>query len=485
MKRLSVSTLAQALVKGNCTLKDCLAVIDKAGFGFAVLENEIGQFQRVVTDGDIRRLLVSNFPLESRLEDVLLTEESVVCLISDEASVASYFNETVRIVPVIDNKRQLVQVYYADVRGFVPVYDTSFGIEELQNVSDCLQTGWISPNGKYSKRFATDLAEISGVDFCELTSSGTTALHLAMLALNIGPGDEVIVPSLSFIATANAVRYVGATPVFADVSPFDWNLDVCAAEKLINSNTKAIILVHLYGVPGCVSEFRKLADENDLFFIEDCAEAQGAEVDGAPVGSFGDISCFSFFGNKVISTGEGGCVLTNDAGLADRVSLFKNHGMRKSERYKHLVLGYNYRMTDIQAAVGCAQLSKLPGIVAKKIEIGEMYKHYLDGLPLDTPFKTFDGDTRTIVYWLYSFKILDSKPGCRDKLSEFLALNNVDSRPVFPLIHSQPSYRQSLDLEHSSKISADSLSLPSSPLLTEENIKNISHLVVEWCNKNL
>ena len=235
---------------------------------------------------------------------------------------------------------------------FIPVSAPTLAGNEKRYVMDCLESNWISARGKYVEQFEAAFAEFCGVRHGVSCTNGTVALHLALLALGIGPGDEVIVPTLTFVATANAVRYCGATPVFVDCEPETWNIDPGLIESRITPKTKAIIVVHLYGHPVDMDAVMSLADRHGLFVVEDAAEAHGAIYRGRMVGSIGHIATFSFFGNKVISTGEGGMVTTDDAELARIVRLLKEQGMDPKRRYWYPVVGYNYRMTNVTAAIG-------------------------------------------------------------------------------------------------------------------------------------
>ncbi|NQU99168.1 MAG: DegT/DnrJ/EryC1/StrS aminotransferase family protein, partial [Parcubacteria group bacterium] len=241
----------------------------------------------------------------------------------------------------------------------IQVSKPSLGREELNNVMEAIKSSWISSKGKFITEFEENFAEYCGVKYGIATANGTVALHLALKALKISKGDEVIVPDLTFIATANVVTYCNAKPIFIDSNPDYWCIDPEKIEEKITTKTKAIIPVHLYGHPCDMDAITKIAKKYGLYVIEDAAEAHGAGYKGKKVGSFGDISCFSFYGNKIITTGEGGMCLTNNQKLAERMKILRDHGMSPDKRYWYDVIGFNYRMTNIQAAIGVAQLKKI------------------------------------------------------------------------------------------------------------------------------
>ena len=253
-----------------------------------------------------------------------------------------------------------------ETNKFLPVAEPDLGPLEERYLLDAFQSGWISSIGEYIQRFEEGFAKFCGAGHGIAVSSGTVAIHLALLAAGVGPGDEVIVPTLTFVGTVSPVKYVGATPVFVDSEPEIGTLDPQAVEKAITSRTKAIIVVHLYGHPADMDPILDIARKYELIVIEDAAEAHGAKYKGRPVGSFGNCATFSFYGNKILTTGEGGMIVTNDKDLADRIRFLKDHAMDPNRRYWHPEVGYNYRITNLQAAIGCAQLERfnelLPGV---------------------------------------------------------------------------------------------------------------------------
>jgi len=353
---------------------------------------------------------------------------------------------------------------------FIPIYEPLIGEEELRNVIDCVKSGWISSIGEYITKFEKEFAAYCGVKYASATSNGTTALHLALHVLGIGKGDEVIVPALSFVATANAVRYVGAKPVFVDSENAYWCINPEKLEEKITARTKAIICVHLYGHPVEMALVMAVAKKNNLFVIEDAAEAHGAEYNGAKAGSMGDIGCFSFYGNKVITTGEGGMITTNNADVNAKVKYYRDQAMSKSRRYWHEDVGFNFRMTNIQAAIGLAQLSKIENIIEKKRNIAKLYIEALQdikGVRLSS-----EASWARNVYWMFCV-VCEAKNRNRDLLAEELKMAGIDTRPFFIPMHKLPPYLSLESLPVAENLAENGLNLPSSPLLTKEQITRI------------
>ncbi|MCU1393894.1 MAG: DegT/DnrJ/EryC1/StrS family aminotransferase [Ilumatobacteraceae bacterium] len=344
---------------------------------------------------------------------------------------------------------------------------------ELAYVTDCIESGWISSAGEYVNRFERAFAERLQVHHAATCSNGTVALHLALLALNIGPGDEVIVPTLTYIASANAVVYCGATPIFVDVEPDTMNLSPAEVERAITSKTKAVIAVHLYGHPADMDALRTICDPRGIRIVEDAAEAHGAMIDDRVVGSFGDLATFSFFGNKIMTTGEGGMVTTNSPELDGYVRLFKGQGQDPERRYWFPVVGYNYRMTNVAAAIGLAQLESLEFHLADRRRVGDAYDSLLGGceslqLPAARP-------GYTNVRWLYTVVLPDDCKRSRDEIMAELAAEGIETRPVFyPMHHLPPYLDSSTPRPVAERLAAQGLSLPTHGYLTEADTQRVA-----------
>ena len=358
----------------------------------------------------------------------------------------------------------------------ISVYKPSLTGNEKKYVNDCIDTTWISSKGKYNDLFAENFADYIGVKYATTVSNGTLALHLALMALGIGRGDEVIVPSFTYIASANAVRYTGADVVFADSLADSWQIDPKDVERKITDKTKAIMPVHLYGHPCDMDEIMKIAKKHRLFVIEDCAEAIGSEYKGCKVGAFGDIAAFSFFGNKTITCGEGGMVLTNDKTLFERAVHIKGQGLAGHREYWHDIIGYNYRMTNIAAAIGLAQLEQIDGFIERKIEIADIYKNELRDLPVKVHPSV--GDVKH-TYWMVSVVCDDLED--RDQLREYLGTREIETRPTFYPVHTMPMYDDKYQrLPVAEKLGWSGINLPSYPALKNEEVKFVCNSVEEY-----
>jgi len=359
----------------------------------------------------------------------------------------------------------------------IPVAEPIIGDKEKAYVNDCLNSGWISSLGKYVTAFEEGFAGFCGARFGIATSNGTTALHLALVVAGIGPGDEVLLPTLTFIATANAVHYCGAKPVFLDSEPRTWNLDPARIEEKITPRTRAIIVVHLYGHPVDMDPVMTIARRHNLIVIEDAAEAHGAQYKGRPVGSIGHLAAFSFYGNKIITTGEGGMVLTDDPALAERARSLRDHGMDAHKRYWHPVIGYNYRMTNIQAAIGLGQLERIEELIALRRRNAALYNRYLCQVPGITlpPEESWAKS----VYWMYSILLDERFPLGRDDFLVALKTRGVDSRPFFYPIHTNPPYCTDERFPVAESLAARGLNLPSGATLTPAQVETICSIITE------
>ncbi len=360
----------------------------------------------------------------------------------------------------------------------IPVARPYISKDEEELVLKTIRERWISSQSPYVKEFEKEFAKWLGVKHAIAVSNGTVALHLALLALGIGPGDEVLVPDLTFASPANMVILTGAKPVFVDVTREYWCIDPSEVKSKITPRTKAIIVVHLYGHPASMDEILEIAREDNVYVIEDCAEAHGAQYKGRKVGTFGDIATFSFYANKIITTGEGGMIVTNDDEVADRVRLMRDHGMRP--RYWHVVLGFNYRMTSLQAAFGIAQLRKINMLIQRKREIARIYAEELQ----DTPGIKLHPQMHwaKCVYWLYSILVDPRKFGAtRDKVMEYLDKLGIETRRFFYPLHAMPAFKnmvtQNQQFPVSEYLSNHGLNLPSGPEISDEEVAYVARSI--------
>lgn len=358
----------------------------------------------------------------------------------------------------------------------IPVCEPFMTGEELRYVADCIGSNWISSKGRYIEEFEEKFAHYCGCDYGVSTTSGTTALHLALAALGIGRGDEVIVPAFTMIASVFAIVYVGATPVLVDAEPETWTMDVGMIEAKITGQTRAIMPVHIYGHPCDMGPIMDLARRYGLHVVEDAAEAHGAEYGGRRAGGIGRVGCFSFYANKIITTGEGGMVVTNDAEAARRARSLKDLAFSKERRYLHGEVAFNYRMTNIQAAIGLAQFEKIDELVARRREHAHLYNSLLGSVAgVRTPVEK---EWARNVYWMYSILVEKEAGASRDELMNGLGGMGIETRSFFIPMHRQPVFAKMGLFRGESypvgeRLSEVGLYLPSSSGLTREQIQTV------------
>jgi perosamine synthetase len=364
------------------------------------------------------------------------------------------------------------------------VCEPYLGGRETEYVLECLKTNWISSAGTYLTQFEQSFARYCGRAHGVATTSGTTALHLAVAAAGLGPGDEIIMPTFTIAATVFAALYAGARPVLVDVEPDSWTLRVDQVAAKIGPRTRAIMPVHIYGHPCDMDPLVELADRHDLWLIEDAAEAHGAEYRGTKCGSFGDAACFSFYANKIVSTGEGGMVVTNDDGFAERCRSLKNLAFNRDRRFLHDAIGFNYRMTNIQAALGLAQVEQIEHAVDRRRRHAASYNRLLAEAGVEGLQLPVERTWARNVYWMYGVLVQDGFGCSRDELMRALADRGVETRTFFIPMHEQPLFHQHglFREEHypvASDIGRRGLYLPSSTGLSDAEIAYVVDAVRE------
>jgi perosamine synthetase len=355
----------------------------------------------------------------------------------------------------------------------IPVAEPVLGGNEKKYVLDCLDSSWVSGVGRYLDAFEREFAGFCNVEHAVAVTNGTAGLHVALVALDIRAGDEVLVPDLTYIASANAVTYCGAKPVFVDVDPATWTMDLNDCRRKLTPATRAIMPVHLYGHPADMDPLNEFAREHGLHVIEDAAEAHGALYKARPVGSLGTLAVFSFFGNKIVTTGEGGMVTTSDPVLARRIRLLKGQGMDPTRRYWFPIVGYNYRMTNIQAAIGLAQLERVDWFIERRREVAQWYREDLRGAPLEFPP---EAEWARNVYWMFSVCVPEGTD--RDRVAEEMEGEGIETRPFFYPMHSLPPYQNGdgdEDFPVSSCLARRGLNLPSSATLSRDDVRFVSN----------
>jgi perosamine synthetase len=351
------------------------------------------------------------------------------------------------------------------------VAEPSIGEREVELVADAVRSGWVSSLGEYVGAFEDQLASRCGVAHAVATSNGTAALHLALAVAGIKFGDEVIVPSLTFVATAAAIQYLGASPILADSDRAHWCMDPGDVASRVNPRTRALVAVDLYGHPADMDALADIAAEYDLVLLEDAAEALGAEYRKRPAGSLGRLGVLSFYGNKLITTGEGGAVLTDDPALAERARFLRDHAMDPNRRYWHGEIGFNYRITNLQAALGVAQFERLDDFLQRKRAIAAAYRSGLQ----DVHGVTFQEEAvwASSSWWMTTILIDGSRGVDRDELAARLSADGVDSRPAFVPLHLLPPYRQHGSLPVAEAVGSEGLSLPSSTSLSDSELEYV------------
>ena len=371
---------------------------------------------------------------------------------------------------------------------FIPVCEPTLKGKELEYVTEAINSGWISSAGKYIQSFEEKFSQYCGVKFGVSCSNGTKAIHLALLAVDIKAGDEVIIPSFTMIGSCNPIVQIGAKPIFVDSELRTWNMDVSKIEEKITPKTKAIMVVHIYGHPIDMDPVLKIARKHNLIVIEDAAEAHGAEYKGKKAGSLGDIACFSFYANKIITTGEGGMVVTNNQKWTERARKLRNHFFGEP-RFLHQEVGYNYRLTNLQAAIGLAQLERIDKLVEARRKNAYLYNALLNGIPgINLPPEE---PWAKNVYWMYGLTVDKPFPLSMPELRKKLEEKGIETRTFFIGMHKQPAYAH-LDVQgdfpNTEYLEKNGLYLPSSSHLTEEQIrfiaKSIKEIYEQYRNEN-
>ena len=359
----------------------------------------------------------------------------------------------------------------------IPVSEPCLDGNELRYLEECIRTGWISSEGPFVERFESLFAERVERKFGIAVANGTAALEIAVAALDLQAGDEVILPSFTIISCANSIIRAGATPVPIDCDPCTWNMTLEHVSAAITPRTRAIMIVHIYGLPVDVNPILALARKHSLYVIEDAAQMHGQQYLGRPCGSFGHISTFSFYPNKLITCGEGGMIMCDDPVLANRCRRLRNLCFEPNRRFVHEEIGWNYRMTNMQAALGLAQLEKLDQVIKKKRAIGHRYTEGLQDIPaLQLPLDSTEYADN--LYWVYGIVLNDELPLDGGDVLERLRQERIGARPFFWPMHQQPVYLRmglfrNVSCPVSERIAKKGLYLPSGVALTNEQIDRV------------
>lgn len=470
--------VSQMCVQKNSTIEQAVRIIDANAQGICFIVDSSQQFLGVVTDGDIRRGLLNGLTLDNSVQKIVNKNAFSLSIDTPTDLIQNSFTEKIKHIPLLDHEKKIVDYACLHRLNRIPVMEPFLGGNELAYVTDCIKSGWISSKGSYVTKFEEMLAKTCDVPYTVAVSNGTTALHLALKALGLGPGDEVIVPDFTFAASINSILYTSATPVIVDVEPHTWNISVSEIEKAITPKTKAILPVHIYGHPCDMDGLMNLARKYNLLVIEDCAEALGSTYKGQPVGSFGDAATFSFFGNKVITTGEGGMVAFKDKGHYEIGKIMRDHGMSPQKRYWHDIVGYNYRMTNLQAAIGVAQMEQFSSFFAKRQIMAQKYTRAFEDVRGIQP-QVLKKEV-TSCHWLYTILLSNNLKMDRDVLIQKLLMNGIETRPAFYPLHEMPIYKNyanNRDFSVCTHISNRGISLPSSVNIDDKEIQNIVNTI--------
>lgn len=365
----------------------------------------------------------------------------------------------------------------------IPVAEPDLSPLEEAYVLEALRSGWISSLGPFVKKFEERFAEVCGTSYALAVTNGTTALHLALLGLGLRAGDEVLVPAFTYVATANAVRYLGAEPVFVDIDPKTWCIDPAKLEDQITPRTRGIIPVHIYGHPADMDAINEVAALHGLWVVEDAAEAHFAQYKGRTTGGLAQIGTFSFYGNKILTSGEGGAVTVNDRQLYQRLKALRDQGVDPRRRYYFPIIGHNFRATNIVCALLCAQMERFEELIAKRLQIFRTYEKLLDGISGINVQPVAPWAVRAP--WLFSITIEEKRVGrTRDEVMALLKEDGIDTRPFFIPLHRLPPHRQAAErrnthLPDTDKVAAAGLNLPTYGRLSSREIERICQVLAK------
>ena len=477
-----MNNLKDITVKENDKIIKALRVINLNSLGACFVVSKSNVLKGVLTDGDIRRGLIKNYSLNDKV--INLVNKNFFCLNfkSKKSTIAKSFSSRIRLIPLINKKKQLVS--YLTNKSKISLAKPNLDGNEIKYLNECINTGWISSNGKFVKMFEKKFSKYVKIKNCLAVSSGTTALQLALKTLDIKYGDEVIVPNLTFASPVNAVIHAGAKPVFVDVNENTYCIDETLIQKKITKKTKAIIVVHLYGHPSNMTKILNIAKKNKIKIIEDCAEALGSYYKKKHVGHFGDISTFSFFGNKLITTGEGGMICFKSKVHKERAEILRDHGMSKNLKYWHEEAGFNFRLTNIQSAIGCAQIERIKWFLNNKMNLVKNYNSRLSKLN----FLNLPGEYGPVInsYWLYTIKLNKELTKFKNRIIKELNFYGIEARQIFYPMHLMKPYKKFINKKDkfpvSLKLFNTSISLPSAYDVKKSDVSKIYNYLSKFKN---
>jgi len=465
-------------------IRSLLEVINQNLHRVAFVLDDDEKLCGAVSDGDVRRGLIAGYGLDDDVSSVMNREFVSFDSGTPNEVVALSLNEKSDVIPLTDADGRIVDLVMTGISRKFPIMAPDLSGNEMLYVLECLESSWVSSKGRFVNKFEELVSGyLDGLDAIS-TSSGTTALELGLRTLDIGPGDEVLVPDLTFAAPASVVLHTGATPILVDVRPDTWNIDHHALEQAVTDRTKAIIAVHLYGQPADMTPISEFAKKHDIYVIEDAAEGLGSQYMGKPLGTLSDVSIFSFFANKIITTGEGGVVAFRDHHHSAKARMLRDHGMSPLKRYWHEYAGFNFRMTNLQAALGVAQWERLDEFIQAKIRIGDRYRMNFEGLPhIQLPSVI---ENTLNINWLFTVLIdVPHVENGRDKIAQMLSNIGIETRNIFYPLHEMPPFQKfsNGDYPNATKISYSGLSLPSSATLEDADVDYVCEQLIGFVNK--
>lgn len=471
-------------IKLPCSFSNLLKKIDNTGLGIIFVITKKNKIYGSISDGDLRRGLLKNNLSVIDYDSRLIQKKPIIAKIDDDKKkILNLLDPTlnkikIKCIPLINSKKEIVDISTVYDLGRIPVLSPQISIKERSNVLDCINSGWISSVGSYVEKFEKNFSNYLGGGYSLTVSNGTTAIELALRALDVGQGDEVLLPNFTFAATINAVINSKATPKLIDIDRETWTIDVNQIQKQITNKTKAIIPVHIYGQSARSDEIRKIAKKNKLLIIEDCAEALGGTYKKRLIGREGDASTFSFYPNKLITTGEGGMVVFKDKKIFNKAKKLRNQGRSTTKVFWHDFAGFNFRMTNIQAAIGVAQLERIKDFLKSRKNVFKIYDN-LFGKHEDIDLLPKNNWSQNSL-WLYTILINTLNEFKRDLLIKRLAKLGIETRPGFYPLNTMDAYKKfgKGKYQNSEKISYTSISLPSSASLIKSDISYIYKNVI-------
>ena len=475
-------TLKFMTVPPSSSIKNAMININKNKTGIIfITKNKF--ILGVVTDGDIRRHLIKNKKIDSKIK--ILMNKNFISINSFETRenifrITEKFKHKIRVFPIVNKNNELVDFIFDNQIHKIPIYKPYLEGNERNYLLNCLSKNWISSGGYYVLDFENKFSKIFSNRKSLAVTSGTTALHLALVSLGVGDGDEVIVPNLTFAAVINSVLYTKAKPVVVDINKDKWTINCSEIEKSISKKTKAIIPVHIFGNPCEMDKIKKIAKKYNIFVIEDCAEAIGSKFRNKNIGTFGDCSIFSFFGNKTITTGEGGMILFKKNKHFEIAKKLRDHGMSTKKKYYHEEIGFNYRMTNMQAAIGLAQLERYKKIVRKKINIAKQYKKNLS----NNKILKFQEDEKKSLNSYWAIAVLLKKNFNFNSVEEKFNNAGIEIRNFFYPLNKQKIYKKFAKNKKyiTDEFYKNGILLPTYPSLNNSDIKYICENLKKFIN---